>query len=65
MDLELWRPHERYIAICAKCGREGLKKNMSTILIKENSYRPVRTLCHLCSRCLPQLLDELEVSMPD
>ena len=23
---QMWRPDERYIATCAKCGREGLKK---------------------------------------
>lgn len=62
---ELWRGSEKLIASCAKCGREGLKRNMATILAKESGYRPVRTLCHLCPRCFPQLLDELEVSMPD
>lgn len=65
MDLDLMRPHERYITLCAKCGREGLKKHMTTLLVRENAYRPVRTLCHLCPRCYPQLLDELEVSVPD
>ena len=65
MDLDLWRPHERYITFCAKCSREGLKKNMVTILIRETAGSPVRTLCHICRDCLPQLLDQLEVSMPD
>lgn len=62
---ELWRGCEKHIATCAKCGREGLKRNMATILAKENGRSSVRTLCHLCPRCFPQLLDELEVSMPD
>lgn len=65
MDLDLWRPHERYIAICAKCGTEGLKKNMTSLYVKDGAYSQVRILCHLCPRCLPELLDELEVSMPD
>lgn len=63
MNLDLWRPHERYITLCAKCGVEGLKQNMVTLLIRESSGSPVRTLCHLCKSCFPALLDELEVSM--
>ena len=65
MDLDLWRPHEKYIAICAKCGREGLKKNMVSLYVKDGSYSVMRILCHICRRCMPVLLDELEVSMPD
>ena len=62
---ELWRGSEKFIATCAKCSREGLKQNMVTIYAKENGRSSVRTLCHLCPSCFPQLLDELEVSMPD
>lgn len=56
--------HKRYFCACAKCGREGLKKNMTSLYVKESSYDQVKILCHICSRCLPVLLDELEVSMP-
>ena len=63
MNLDLWRPHERYITHCAKCGIEGLKQNMTTLLVRESAGSPVRTLCHLSKRCFPALLDELEVSM--
>lgn len=65
MDLDLWRPNEKYIAICAKCSKEGLKKNMTSLYVKDGSYAPMRILCHICPRCLPVLLDELEVSMPE
>ena len=65
MDLDLWRPHEKYIAICAKCGREGLKKNMVSLYVKDGTVSVMRILCHICHRCMPVLLDELEVSMPD
>lgn len=65
MNLDLWRPSERYIAVCAKCGREGLKKNMTSFYVKDGAYAPIRILCHICPRCLPGLLDELEVSMPE
>lgn len=65
MDLELWRPHEKYIAICAKCGKEGLKRNMTSLFVKDGAVSTMRILCHICRRCFPQLLDELEVSMPD
>ena len=65
MDLDLWRPHEKYIAICAKCSREGLKKNMVSLYVKDGAYSQLRILCHICRRCMPVLLDELEVSMAD
>ena len=65
MNLDLWRPSERYIAVCSKCGREGLKKNMTSLYVKDGAYAPIRILCHICPRCLPGLLDELEVSMPE
>lgn len=51
--------------ICAKCGKEGMKKNMTGLYVKTDTYAPPRILCHICGRCLPELLDELEVSMPD
>lgn len=52
-------------AICAKCGKEHMKRNMTGLYVKTSVYDPPRILCHLCDRCLPVLLDELEVSMPD
>ena len=62
---EMWRPADKYITVCAKCGREGLKGKMNSIYIKADKYSPMRILCHICQRCIPALLDELEVSMPD
>lgn len=59
------RKAERYYALCAKCGQEREKRFMAQIYIKGNGYAPMRVLCHICQRCLPALLDELEVSMPD
>lgn len=52
-------------ANCAKCGHEGMKRNMTGLYVKTSTYDPPRILCYLCDRCLPALLDELEVSMPD
>ncbi|MGN0998671.1 MAG: hypothetical protein ACI4PO_03890 [Faecousia sp.] len=60
-----WRPSEKLIGTCAKCGREQLKKHMTALYIKEGGVATMRVLCHICHRCLPVLLDELEVSMPD
>lgn len=61
---ELWRPNERFIAICAGCSREGLKRNMHAIYIKAKGDMQVKVLCHICDRCLPQLMDKMEISMP-
>lgn len=52
-------------AVCAKCGKEGMKSSMTGLHVKASSYNPPRILCYLCDRCLPVLLDELEVSMPE
>lgn len=64
-DESLWRGYEKHVGICAKCGREGLKRNMATLMIRANGRCNPRTVAHLCPDCLPILLDELEVSMPD
>lgn len=55
----------RYYATCAKCGREKLKKRMTAVYVKKDSYSPLRVLCHLCHDCMPSLLDQLGVPMPD
>ena len=65
-DDELWKGCDKFIGVCAKCSREGYKRNMHTIYIREpKKYSSPKTLCHICPRCLPALLDELEVSMPE
>lgn len=55
----------KYIGVCAKCEKEGLKKNMTTIMIKADGCSPVRTLCHLCPDCTASILDDLAVPMPE
>ena len=62
---DLWKGYEKYAGICAKCGTEGLKRNMATLSVKANSYSPMRKLCNLCPDCVARLLDFLEVSMPE
>lgn len=62
-DLQHCAP--QYTARCAKCGEKGYKREMTSIHVKTGSYDPLKKLCHVCQRCLAQLLDELEVSMPD
>lgn len=54
----------KFFAVCPRCGREGRKKDMITLLARQGSYDMPRTLCHMCQGCMTQLLDELEVSMP-
>lgn len=55
----------QYVAECAKCGEKGYKREMTSLHAKTGSYAPLKKLCHVCQRCLAQLLDELEVSMPE
>lgn len=59
------RSAARYYANCAKCGREQDKKRMINVYVKDGSYAPIRILCHICRDCMPELLDELEVAMPE
>lgn len=60
-----YRKHERYYGTCVHCGRENEKRLMASLYIKENGYSPLRMLCNVCHRCLPKILDEWEVSMPE
>lgn len=60
-----FRSADRYYGTCAKCGKEQMKKYMVSLYVKDGSYSQMKILCHICQRCLPALLDELEVSMPE
>ena len=64
-DDELYDISPKLLTVCAKCGREGMKKRMFALYIKRGGYATMRVLCHICPNCMPALLDELEVSMPD
>lgn len=55
----------RYYAICAKCGSEYRKREMTTLMVKQGVYDTPKTLCHICVTCMPILLEELEISMPE
>lgn len=47
---------EKYIAQCAGCGKEMLKKRMVTMLIKRGYSNP-KTVTHLCEDCFISFLD--------
>lgn len=63
-DSELYDISPKLLTVCAKCGREGMKKKMYALYLKQGGYSTMRILCHICPNCMPALLDELEVSMP-
>lgn len=42
---------ERYLGVCARCGREGLKRNMTTLNVKINRAGSFKKLCHLFMHC--------------
>lgn len=68
MERQWWTPSrkaDRYYGFCAKCGKEDEKRFMTSIYVKDGGYAPMRILCHICERCLPVLLDTLEVTMPE
>lgn len=63
---EEWRKahSSRYSGKCAKCGKEALKNTMPGIYLRKPNDSH-RILCHLCSNCLPVLLADLGVEMPE
>lgn len=54
----------KWVGHCAKCGRDGLKKNMVTLSVRDGGKAQQRVLCNLCPNCMAALLDELGVGMP-
>lgn len=56
---------KRFDCKCAKCGKGGQKKTMPGLYIRKNTNDTIRVLCRICPDCLPGLLDELGVEMPE
>lgn len=53
--------------LCALCGEEKLKLAMNKLSFQasfSHGGHPM-TMCHVCDRCLPRLLDFLEVQQPE
>lgn len=63
-DDPLWRVDPKYIAPCAKCGRDGLKRNMVALYIKKGAYSNLKIMCHFCPDCMVRFADELAVEIP-
>jgi len=68
---DIWRPAERNVTVCAKCGREGLKRNMSSLYIKADTYSPMRILSNLPSilasgkRILLNVVEGIRTASPE
>lgn len=56
---------KRYNCKCAKCGKGGLKKSMPALYVRKEHIDSMRILCRLCPDCLPVLLADLGVEMPE
>lgn len=52
-----WRPAERYVAVCGRCGAEILKRNAAAIYCLRHG-QTMRVLMHLCPRCYAMFLDD-------
>lgn len=52
-----WRPAERYIARCARCGAEVLKVN-AVALYRLRKGATMSVLMHLCPTCYNNFLDD-------
>lgn len=52
-----WRPAEKYIAVCARCGSEVLKQN-AVAIYKKRSHENMSLLFHHCMKCHSNFLDD-------
>lgn len=52
-----WRPAEKYIARCARCGAEILKSN-GVALYRLRKGATMSVLLHFCERCYYNFLDD-------
>lgn len=53
-----WRPAERYITKCARCGTEILKQNSVHVYVKKPGHCELRILLHFCVTCYTYFLDD-------
>lgn len=56
-----WRPEAHFVAVCARCGCEGLKARM-TALYEKRTNTTMRVLCHVCRSCYIAWLEEWGLS---
>ena len=52
-----WRPNERYITHCARCGAEILKRN-AVAIYRLRRCGSMALLMHFCSNCYNNFLDD-------
>ena len=52
-----WRPDNRYITRCARCGAEVLKRNAVALYTLKRG-QSMRLLMHLCPTCYANHLDD-------
>lgn len=62
-ESDLSHVNERYLTTCIKCNHVGLKRNKAALLLRESSYDTMKTIGYVCRGCLPNLLEDLEVSL--
>ena len=55
---------ERYIAACTRCGEIGLKRHMKALHIRVDNSGTMRLLCHVCEKCMPEVLGYLGAGKP-
>lgn len=46
-----------YVAECAECGKEDLKRRMIAVGIKVNRYSNFKTACFFCEQCYYNFLE--------
>ena len=54
----------KYVAVCCRCGEDGLKRCMVAMYAKDGSYGTLKVTAHFCRECWAKLLDELGVPEP-
>ena len=58
-----FRPPETFVARCADCKQEDLKRNMRTLYLKDRYAANPKVFCHLCYSCFDAWVEKLEIDV--
>ena len=56
---------KRYNGNCVLCGESGPKNTIPALYLRKTTVDSHRILCRICHKCLPLLLADLGVEMPE
>lgn len=55
-----WRPSEKFIRVCGRCGSEIITTNSTSVHVKRPREN-MKLMMHLCEECYLNFLDDYEI----